>query len=74
MATDTVVCKNCMLDSKTPGITINADTGLCQFCEQYTPLSKEKKEEYQAQLDALFASPAKHPGQVRCHHGLVRRC
>jgi tRNA(Ile)-lysidine synthase TilS/MesJ len=63
MATETVVCKNCTLDSKTPGITISADTGLCQFCEHYTPLSKEKKEEYKAQLDALFLSPAKHAGK-----------
>jgi len=63
MAMDTVVCKNCALDSKTPGITINADTGLCQFCEHYTPLSKEKKEEYKAQMDLLFTSPTKHQGK-----------
>jgi tRNA(Ile)-lysidine synthase TilS/MesJ len=60
MAMDMVVCKNCPLDSKTPGITINADTGLCQFCEHYTPLSREKKEEYKSQMDALFATPTKH--------------
>ncbi|MDD1699687.1 MAG: hypothetical protein LUQ04_02710 [Methanoregula sp.] len=62
MATDTVICKNCALDSKTPGITINANTGLCQFCEHFTPLSREKKEEYRAQMDTLFASPPKHRG------------
>jgi tRNA(Ile)-lysidine synthase TilS/MesJ len=59
MAMNTVVCKNCALDSETPGITISADTGLCQFCEHYTPLSKEKKEEFKAQMDALFASKKK---------------
>jgi len=53
---NTVMCKNCALDSKMPGITINPDTGLCQFCEHYIPLSKEKKEEFKAQMDALFAS------------------
>jgi tRNA(Ile)-lysidine synthase TilS/MesJ len=63
MAMDTVVCKNCALDSKTPGITINADTGLCQFCEHYTPLSREKKEAYKSQMDILFASPTKHRGK-----------
>jgi len=63
VSTDTVVCKNCTLDSKTPGITINADTGLCQFCEHYAPVSREKKAEYKAQMDALFASPAKHKGK-----------
>jgi tRNA(Ile)-lysidine synthase TilS/MesJ len=62
MAVDTVVCKNCALDSKTPGITINPDTGLCQFCEHYTPLLREKKEEYKAQMDTLFASPIKTRG------------
>jgi tRNA(Ile)-lysidine synthase TilS/MesJ len=53
---DTVICKNCALDSKTPGITINPDSGLCQFCENYTPLSAEKKEEYKTQMDTLFKS------------------
>jgi tRNA(Ile)-lysidine synthase TilS/MesJ len=54
---DTVICKNCALDSKTPSITINAVTGLCQFCEHFIPLSKEKKEEYRLQLDTLLKSP-----------------
>jgi tRNA(Ile)-lysidine synthase TilS/MesJ len=63
VSTDTVICKNCTLDSKTPGITINAATGLCQFCEHYSPVSREKKEEYKAQMDTLFASRAKHSGK-----------
>jgi tRNA(Ile)-lysidine synthase TilS/MesJ len=50
-------CKKCILDSTTPGISINADTGLCQFCEHFTPLSQEKKEEYRARMDALLTSP-----------------
>jgi len=57
---DTIICKNCALDSETPGITINPDTGLCQFCEHYTPLPQNKKDEFKAQMDALFASPKKH--------------
>jgi tRNA(Ile)-lysidine synthase TilS/MesJ len=60
MAKDTIICKKCALDSKTPGITINADTGLCQFCEHYAPVSPEKREEFKAQMDALFASIPKH--------------
>ena len=36
-------CKKCVLDSATPGISINAETGLCQFCEHFTP-SHQKKE------------------------------
>jgi tRNA(Ile)-lysidine synthase TilS/MesJ len=59
MAKDTLTCKKCVLDSKTPGISINADTGLCQFCEHYTPLSKEKKKEYRSQMDTLLKSPPK---------------
>jgi hypothetical protein len=53
----TLTCKKCVLDSKTPGISINADTGLCQFCEHYTPLSVEKKEEYRGRMDTLLKSP-----------------
>lgn len=59
MAMETVICKTCALDSKTPGITINPDTGLCQFCEHYTPLSPEKREEFKVQMDALLKSPRK---------------
>ena len=57
MALDTIICKNCVLDSKTSGVIINADSGLCQFCEHFAPLSKEKKEESKAQMDALLSSP-----------------
>ncbi len=59
MAKATHTCKKCVLDSATPGISINADTGLCQFCEQFTPLSTEKKEEYRARMDTLLKSPPK---------------
>jgi len=57
MAKSTQTCKNCVLDSATPGISINADTGLCQFCEHFTPLSPEKKEGYRARMDSLLKSP-----------------
>jgi len=52
-------CKKCVLDSATPGISINEDTGLCQFCEHFTPLSSEKKEEYRARMDSLLKFPSK---------------
>jgi len=54
---DTTICKNCILDSQIPGITINPKTGLCQHCEHYTPLSEEKKGGYLIKMDALFNSP-----------------
>jgi len=57
MAMDKIICKKCVLDSQTPGITINTETGLCQFCEQFTSLSKEKVEENQARMDTLFNAP-----------------
>jgi tRNA(Ile)-lysidine synthase TilS/MesJ len=38
---------------------MNPETGLCQFCEHYTPLSKEKREEFRLQMDTLFNSPPK---------------
>jgi len=59
MAEAVVTCKKCILDSATPGISINKDTGLCQFCEQFTPLSSEKKEEYRARMDSLLESSPK---------------
>ncbi len=54
---DTIICKKCVLDSGTPGVSIHKDTGLCQFCGEFTPLSKEKKEEYRARMDLLLNSP-----------------
>jgi len=59
MAKTTHSCKKCVLDSTTPGITISADTGLCQFCEHFTPTSPEKKEEYRTRMDTLLNSPKK---------------
>ena len=56
---NTSSCKKCILDAKTPGISINPDTGLCQFCEHYTPLSEEKNEEFRLRMDTLFKSPPK---------------
>jgi tRNA(Ile)-lysidine synthase TilS/MesJ len=53
----TIVCKKCILDSKTPGITISPDTGLCQFCEQFTPQSEETVEKNRLQMDTLLTSP-----------------
>lgn len=54
---DTVICKNCILDSDIPGITINKETGLCQFCDHFTPLSKDNVDEYRVQTDTLLNSP-----------------
>jgi len=57
MGMNTSSCKRCILDAKTPGISINPDTGLCQFCEHYTPLPEEKNEEFRLRMDTLFKSP-----------------
>ena len=49
-----LVCKKCVLDSDIPGIDINKETGLCHFCETYTPLSSKEKSEYLSKIDDLF--------------------
>jgi hypothetical protein len=59
MTKNTKTCKKCVLDSKTPGISLNADTGLCQFCDHFIPVTKEKKAEYRAHMDSLLTSPPK---------------
>jgi tRNA(Ile)-lysidine synthase TilS/MesJ len=59
MTKATHTCKKCVLDSATPGISINEDTGLCQFCEHFTPLSSVKKEEYRVRMDSLLKFPPK---------------
>jgi tRNA(Ile)-lysidine synthase TilS/MesJ len=59
MVMDKVICKTCALDSKMPGVTINPDTGLCQFCEHYSPLPQEKRMEFRLQMDTLFKSAKK---------------
>lgn len=56
---DKVICKTCALDSKMPGVTINPETGLCQFCEHFTPTPQEKRMEFRLQLDTLFTSVKK---------------
>lgn len=62
MAKTARTCNTCVLDATTPGVSINADTGLCQFCEHFTPLPKEKKEEYRTRMDTLLRSPP-HQGK-----------
>jgi len=57
MAKPALTCKKCVLDSATPGISINPDTGLCKFCEHFIPLTQEKKEEYHVRMDTLLKSP-----------------
>lgn len=49
-----LVCKKCVLDSDIPGIQINENTGLCHFCETYTPLTSKEKDEYLARIEDLF--------------------
>ncbi|MCQ1535225.1 hypothetical protein FTO70_05885 [Methanosarcina sp. KYL-1] len=49
-----VVCKKCVLDSSIPGIIINEGSGLCHFCETYTPLSSQEKDECLARMETLF--------------------
>lgn len=60
MTTGVEICKNCALNSKIQGITINPITGLCQFCEHYVPVSKQKKEEFRVQMANLLSSPPKN--------------
>jgi len=49
-----LVCKKCILDSDIPGIQINENSGLCHFCETYTPLTSQEKNEYLARIEELF--------------------
>jgi tRNA(Ile)-lysidine synthase TilS/MesJ len=49
-----LVCKKCVLDSDIPGIQINEGTGLCHFCETYTPLTSQEKNEYLIKIEKLF--------------------
>ena len=49
-----LVCKKCVLDSDIPGIQINEKTGLCHFCETYTPLTSQEKKEYLTKIEELF--------------------
>ncbi|RXA19384.1 hypothetical protein EQO05_09690 [Methanosarcina sp. MSH10X1] len=49
-----LVCKKCILDSDIPGIQINEENGLCHFCETYTPLTQQEKNEYLAKIEKLF--------------------
>lgn len=48
------VCKNCVLDSAMPGITISDKTGLCHFCETYKPLTEEEKQKFKFDMDQIF--------------------
>jgi tRNA(Ile)-lysidine synthase TilS/MesJ len=56
---DKVMCKTCALDSKMPGVTINPETGLCQFCEHFSPTPQEKRIEFHHQMNTLFKSVKK---------------
>lgn len=49
-----LVCKKCVLDSDIPGIQINEESGLCHFCETYTPLTLQEKNDYLARIEKLF--------------------
>ena len=56
---DTITCKRCVLDSKTPGISINSETGLCQFCKTFTPLGDDKRREFSIVMDNYLNPPHK---------------
>jgi tRNA(Ile)-lysidine synthase TilS/MesJ len=49
-----LTCKKCILDSDIPGITINEESGLCQFCENYIPMSSEEKKKYLGIIENLL--------------------
>lgn len=48
------VCKKCVLGSEIPDLKISEESGLCQFCETYTPLSSKEKEEYLGMMEGLL--------------------
>jgi tRNA(Ile)-lysidine synthase TilS/MesJ len=60
MTPDTIICKKCALDSQTPGISIGLETGLCQYCEFYSPLSSATIAGYKDQMDRMFDSPGQN--------------
>jgi tRNA(Ile)-lysidine synthase TilS/MesJ len=49
-----LICKKCILDSDIPGIQINEESGLCHFCETYTPLTLQEKTDYLTRIEKLF--------------------
>jgi len=49
-----LICKKCVLDSDIPGIQINKESGLCHFCETYTPLTPQERTEYLTRIEKLF--------------------
>jgi tRNA(Ile)-lysidine synthase TilS/MesJ len=49
-----LICKKCILDSDIPGIQINEESGLCHFCETYTPLTPQEKTDYLTRIEKLF--------------------
>jgi len=49
-----LICKKCILDSDIPGIQINKESGLCHFCETYTPLTPQERTEYLTRIEKLF--------------------
>jgi len=49
-----LICKKCILDSDIPGIKISEESGLCQFCENYTPISSEEKKKYLGIIENLL--------------------
>jgi tRNA(Ile)-lysidine synthase TilS/MesJ len=49
-----LICKKCVLDSDIPGIQINEESGLCHFCETYTPLTLQEKTDYLTRIEKLF--------------------
>lgn len=49
-----LICKKCVLDSDIPGIQINKESGLCHFCETYTPLTLQEKTDYLTRIEKLF--------------------
>ena len=54
---DTNFCNKCILDSKTPGIILDPETGLCQFCNSFRPLPNEKRMEFLSIMDSFLKNP-----------------
>ncbi|HOV66792.1 MAG TPA: hypothetical protein PLI31_00345 [Methanoregulaceae archaeon] len=54
---DMTTCKRCILDSNTPGISIDPDTGWCQFCTDFTPPGEDERRRNADILNNFFSLP-----------------
>ncbi len=52
---DTVnVCRRCVLNSAMPGVNIDEESGLCQFCRNHSEILPQERVQAQKAMDALL--------------------